>query len=68
MHLRKKLKGLTLVKGVSLYGKSEIISIKGGSPVCEDPALRGVWGRVGPHWVIVRSLSLQFLQEAVSTT
>jgi hypothetical protein len=41
---------------------------KRAAPVHEAPALRGVRRRVGPLGVFVRSLSLQFLQEAVSTT
>jgi hypothetical protein len=38
---------------------------KKAAPVHEAPALRGVRRRVGPLGVFVRSLSLQFLQEAV---
>jgi hypothetical protein len=49
------------------YLQDSIPPIK-GSPVHEAPALRGVWEGVGPHWVIVGSLSLQILQEAVSMT
>jgi hypothetical protein len=36
--------------------------------VHEAPVLRGVWRRVGPLGVFVRTLSLQFLQKADSTT
>jgi hypothetical protein len=42
--------------------------LKRAAPVHEAPALRGVRRRVGPLGVFVCSLSLQFLQKAVSTT